>query len=108
MCALSFALSFGQKATNVYSDSILLSVSGYDKNVQKLDSIRKSFVKDMANLSVTEYVQGNRLSVVYCMEQIQQALVRVDMKQNVTQAVIGRQNLMIALFTLIISIVVVV
>ncbi len=166
MCVLSSTLTFGQKVAYVYSDSILLSVPGYAKNLQKLDSIRQSFVKDIetsqkalqerydklvkpyipketetlpllkkrmapadtlglnlilddskqlqnkqqtydrilqanqnkdiqpildrVKLAVIEYAQDNGLSAVYSMEQIQQALVYVDLRQNITQAVIGR------------------
>lgn len=166
MCVLSHILTFGQKVAYVYSDSILLSVPEYAKNMQKIDSIRQSFVKDIetsqkalqekysklvkpyapketetlpslkkrmtpadtlglnlilddnkqlqnkqqiydrmlqanqnkdiqpildrVKLVVTEYAQDNELSAVYSMEQIQQALVYVDMKQNITRAVIGR------------------
>ena len=166
MCGLSSILAFGQKIAYVYSDSILLSVPGYAKSVQNLDSMRQSFVKDIetsqkalqekynklvkpyafketeplpslkkrmtpadtlglnlilddskqlqnkqqtynrilqanhnkdiqpildrVKLVVTEYAQDSGLSAVYSMEQVQQALVYLDMKQNITRAVIGR------------------
>ena len=166
ICTLSPMFMFGQKVAYVYTDSILLSVPEYSKNMQKLDSVRQSFVKDIETSQKTlqekydklvkpyspketesvlllkkrmspidtlglnlilddnkqlqakqqtydrmlqanhekdiqpilnrvksiiaEYAQANGLSAVYSMEQIQQALVYVDMKQNITRSVIEK------------------
>jgi len=47
LCVLCSTYTFGQQIGYVYSDSILLSIPEYGRNVSKLDSLKKSYNKEL-------------------------------------------------------------
>lgn len=162
------AVVYGQQLGYVYSDSVLLSVPGYTRNVSKFDSLKQAYNKELeqgnaelqrqydkliktyspteketlselkkrmnandtislrllqdqakmlqnkalgydnmikfvyardiqpivskVNKAISEYAVVNKLTAVYIIEQLRQAVAYIDPKQDITKAIIRKLN----------------